>query len=236
MDFARPGTDHLRDNVRPNYTSTSISTGAVEAIAVDPTNTNHIYVGTVNGGVWQTQNYTAANPIWTTTTDQLPSLAIMSIAFSPTNANVVYAGTGSLSAYGAMLPIPAPRRTCGRNLQDDQRWHQLERNRRQHVRRLTRFPNCRHFVEQRPDPLRRHHRHLTNSSNAISEGGIYRSDDGGTKWMRISGTGVLPNTGVTALTYNPNFPDQLYAAVPGGLPGVNKNAGIYELDITPTAP
>src|SRR5437867_2325691 len=38
--------------------------GAVEAIAVDPTNSSIVYAGTVNGGVWKTTNATAANPTW----------------------------------------------------------------------------------------------------------------------------------------------------------------------------
>jgi hypothetical protein len=43
--------------------------GAVQALAVDPTNANIVYAGTVNGGVWKTTNATAANPTWVPLTD-----------------------------------------------------------------------------------------------------------------------------------------------------------------------
>ena len=76
----------------------SLKAGAVSAIAVDPTNAKHLFAATVNGGIWQTQDFTAANPTWTTTTDLMPSLAIESIAFSPVSSNIIYAGTGSYSA------------------------------------------------------------------------------------------------------------------------------------------
>jgi len=36
--------------------------GAIQAIAVNPTNPNIMYVATVNGGIWKTTNATAATP------------------------------------------------------------------------------------------------------------------------------------------------------------------------------
>lgn len=72
-------------------------TGAVEAIAVHPTNPNLVFLGTVNGGIWRSANATNANPTWTALTDSMPSLAIGSIAFSPLNTNHLFAGTGMFS-------------------------------------------------------------------------------------------------------------------------------------------
>jgi hypothetical protein len=82
--------------------------GAIEAVAPSATDTNLIYVATVNGGVWKTTNATAATPTWTPLTDsaslaqagQSPSLSFNSIAISPLNANVLFAGTGRVSSYG----------------------------------------------------------------------------------------------------------------------------------------
>src|SRR5437868_4047878 len=36
--------------------------GAVQAIAVDPSDANRVFVGTVNGGIWRTTNATVSNP------------------------------------------------------------------------------------------------------------------------------------------------------------------------------
>ena len=42
-----------------------VMTGGIQAIAPHPTNADILYVGAVNGGVWKTNNATAASPTWT---------------------------------------------------------------------------------------------------------------------------------------------------------------------------
>src|SRR5262249_4490050 len=73
--------------------------GAIEAVAVDPSNANRVFVATVNGGVWRTGNATDANPTWTPLTDQFPSLSMGAIAFDPNDPshNTLLAGTGRFS-------------------------------------------------------------------------------------------------------------------------------------------
>src|SRR5262249_32079727 len=73
--------------------SLNLKCGAINAITVDPNNAKHLFAATVNGGIWQTSDFTQPSPMWSTTTDLMPSLAIESIAFSPVDSNVVYAGT-----------------------------------------------------------------------------------------------------------------------------------------------
>jgi hypothetical protein len=72
--------------------------GAVSAIAA--TGASTLYVGTVGGGIWRTDNATVAAPAqpnWRQLTDQYPSNAITAIAVDPVNANIVWAGTGRAS-------------------------------------------------------------------------------------------------------------------------------------------
>src|SRR5262245_25144458 len=88
-------------NVISTTPATQQDAGAVNALAVDPTNDKHVFAATVNGGIWQTTDFTAASPTWTTTTDRLPSLSISAIAFSPVSSNVIYAGTGQFSSFFA---------------------------------------------------------------------------------------------------------------------------------------
>jgi photosystem II stability/assembly factor-like uncharacterized protein len=72
--------------------------GAVNAIAIDPTNPQIMYAAAVNGGIWKTENGLAPEPSWITTTDQqLPALSIRSIVVSPVDSKTIYAGTGSNS-------------------------------------------------------------------------------------------------------------------------------------------
>ena len=59
--------------------------GAIQAVAAHPTNPNILYVGTANGGIWRTNNATAASPTWTPLTDTDKSLSIGALAFDPTD-------------------------------------------------------------------------------------------------------------------------------------------------------
>lgn len=74
-------------------------TGAVQSIAVRPTDSGTVFLATTAGGIWRTLDVSASPVSWTPLTDQLPSLAISSIAFSPfdTSANTIFAGTGSFT-------------------------------------------------------------------------------------------------------------------------------------------
>jgi len=62
--------------------------GKVNCISIDPNNTQHIWIGSSGGGLWQTTNGGAS---WSTNTDQqLPSLTIFDIALTPNNTNIMY--------------------------------------------------------------------------------------------------------------------------------------------------
>jgi photosystem II stability/assembly factor-like uncharacterized protein len=65
--------------------------GRIAAIAVDPTDQNHVLIGSAAGGVWETRD---AGSSWLPRTDEQPTLAIGALAFDPSDASTVYAGTG----------------------------------------------------------------------------------------------------------------------------------------------
>lgn len=73
-------------------------TGAINVVAVHPTNPNIGYAGTVNGGVWKTTNLLAVNPLWLPKSDGMSSLSISSLVIDSTNPNILYAGTGVTSS------------------------------------------------------------------------------------------------------------------------------------------
>ena len=68
--------------------------GRVSAIAVDPTNSDVVYAGGAQGGVWKSTNATSGSPTWTQLTDTQASLAVGTIVIDPANTNIVYVGTG----------------------------------------------------------------------------------------------------------------------------------------------
>jgi hypothetical protein len=76
---------------------TFAANGRVNSIAVDPTNSNVLYLGSAGGGVWKSVDQGAH---WKPMTDQEVSLGIGSshaLAIDPNHPNTIYAGTSSWS-------------------------------------------------------------------------------------------------------------------------------------------
>ena len=72
----------------PNWGLTS---GRINAIAVSPSNSQIILIGTATGGVWRS---TDGGANFAPTSDSQVDLAVGSIAFAPSNNSIVYAGMG----------------------------------------------------------------------------------------------------------------------------------------------
>ncbi len=77
--------------------------GAINTVAVHPTNPNIIYAGAVNGGIWRTSDGMAAVPTWDCQTDHQKSLSIGALEFDPTDTTnrTLVAGTGCFSSFGS---------------------------------------------------------------------------------------------------------------------------------------
>jgi hypothetical protein len=67
------------------------NSGRVAAVAVDPTNTNTVYAGAAQGGIWKT---TDGGTTWSPLTDTQVSLATGSMTLDPENHLTIYVGTG----------------------------------------------------------------------------------------------------------------------------------------------
>lgn len=208
--------------------ATSLAEGADNAIAVDPNNSKHLFVASVNGGIWQTSDFTVANPTWTTTTDQMPSLAIDSIAFSPTDSNTIYAGTGSYSSiflrsFGGDVniggqggaPVGVYKSTDG-----GATWK---------IDNPAGIFSGLRIIRIVPTTLNGGQTVFAATTDGGTSGGVFRSDDGGGSWTRLSGSNGLPNSGVTDLVANPGNASQFFAATSNTIAG--SNAGIYRLDV-----
>lgn len=73
--------------------------GRFNCVAVDPTNSNIMYAGSANGGVWKTTNN---GNTWVPITDMLPFQAVGAIAINPTNANEIWIGMGDVNISGTI--------------------------------------------------------------------------------------------------------------------------------------
>ena len=65
--------------------------GRLNAIAVDPTNSNKIFVASASGGIWAT---TDGGINWSNNTDELPVLGFSNLVINPQNTNIIYAASG----------------------------------------------------------------------------------------------------------------------------------------------
>lgn len=68
-----------------------LESGRITGIAVDPSDSNTIYIASAGGGVWKTTNDGGS---WVELTDNQETLAMGSIAIAPSDPLKIYAGTG----------------------------------------------------------------------------------------------------------------------------------------------
>ncbi len=69
--------------------------GRINCVAVNPADTNIIFVGTASGGLWKSTN---GGSSWSTNTDAFGTLGITAIVFDPVDANIMYIATGDADA------------------------------------------------------------------------------------------------------------------------------------------
>lgn len=67
------------------------SSGRISAVAPSATDSDRIYVGGADGGVWRTID---GGSTWEPITDHMPTTAIGALVTDPSNDHIVYAGTG----------------------------------------------------------------------------------------------------------------------------------------------
>ena len=93
--MARNTQDNSRwTSVGPSAVNRNGSTadkGRVNAVLVDPTDNQIMYVGAPAGGIWKTTN---GGTDWTPMSDYLPQIGVSAIALSPTDHNTIFIGTG----------------------------------------------------------------------------------------------------------------------------------------------
>jgi uncharacterized delta-60 repeat protein len=196
--------------VSGSYGYTQVS-GAVQAIAADPTNPDRVFVGAANGGIWRTLNATASSPAWTPVSDHAASLSIGSLVFSPLDAshNTLFAGVTETS-HSAPLRGNRHGPLAGilKTIDGGNNWSVVGQDT---------FSG--YFVQRvLPTPINTANGQvifvLAYSADGCC-GGLYRSVNGGLTWDLRSGLGGLPDdpfSGVADVVEDPGNLDRLFAA------------------------
>jgi len=172
--------------------SSNLSNVCIETIAINPTNSNIIFVGTGNtlnsdgymtwGGIFMTED---GGTSWKQVGKNLINFGVNSIAFDPNDPNIIYAGT----EFGVFKSVDG-----GKSF--------LEKNDGLEVGTAN---NIVYSIAVDPK----------NSQiiYAGTEEGVFKSENGGTSWIQKS-LG-LSNTHINCIAINPLRPEVVYAGTEG---------------------
>lgn len=171
-------------SIGPFNAPTSTNLGRITFIRFNPTDTNKIWVGAPNGGLWKT---TDGGATWSTNTDQFSVVGCSDLVIDPTNTDIMYLATGDPeSVLGATSSIGILKTIDGGT---------------------TWIPTSLSW----PVNLgRRMRKLLINPSNtniiiAATSVGMYRTTDGGLTWTQVIAGDF------TDLQFRPGDPSIVYA-------------------------
>jgi photosystem II stability/assembly factor-like uncharacterized protein len=198
--------------------------GRVNSIQFDPKNSNVIYIGTPDGGVWKSTNGGAA---WTPLFDSQPTLSVGSVAIDPTNSNIIYVATSDPFGYntpfwGGTYSVGVRKSTDGGNTWSNTglTWT-VSQNRT--IRRLAIHPSNGNILL------------------AATSDGVYRTANGGASWTQIIAASAFdaefqPNNGnIAYVTTNQVFKSVNAGATFSALTATCSGSR-YSIAIAPSSP
>ena len=153
------------------------------------------YFGSVNGGVWKTND---AGRTWNPIFDAEPVGSIGAITVAPSNANVIYVGSGeadmrsSISSGNGMYKSTDTGKT----------WAHIGLEDTRQIARIVVDPN---------NPEKVFVAALGHAYGPNKERGVFRSNDGGKTWEQVLFKDE--NTGAIDLAMEPGNPKVIYAAL-----------------------
>ncbi len=172
----------------------AVTSGRIVAIAVDPRNRAHYYVGAASGGVWETNNDGTS---WTPVFEHEPVYSIGAIAIDPNNPFIVWVGTGEANS----------QRSVGygdgiyRSDDGGKHWMNMGLKTSEHIGKILidpRNPDVVFAAAQGP---------LWNSGG---DRGLFKTTDGGKTWKNV--LKISENTGVNDVEMDPENPNVMYAS------------------------
>ncbi|MFN3848045.1 MAG: 3-coathanger stack domain-containing protein [Spirosomataceae bacterium] len=196
--------------------------GRVTSVAVNPANTNVIYVSSPGGGIWKTTN---AGTTWTPLVDANSSyMNVYNLCLDPSNANTIYAAatgfgvikstdagvtwaaTGT-STFSPLKVLVHPTNSNKVFVTSSSGIYESSNGGTSWTRRLAQRVED---IEFKPDDANI----MYSSGSSANTTTIHRSTDGGITWSAI--TSGITNSGRTLLGVSPNNADVVYAVQANG--------------------
>lgn len=153
--------------------------GRTRAVLFDPNDPTGkaVFAGGVGGGLWKTNDITAAQPVWVALDELMANLAISTLAADPLNPQVLYAGTGEgWYNFDAIRGDGIYKSTNG-----GASWSPLAST--------IGNPNF-HYVQKIVIHPVTGHVYAATRSATSGFGGVFRSTDGGSTWTKVLGAGL----------------------------------------------
>ena len=168
--------------------------GKFNVLSKSPNNSNTMYAGATNGGLFKTVN---AGSSWLPIFDDLAYLAIGCMTIDPQDENTLYVGTGDKNFGGGSH--------IGNGLYKSSdagsTWTQIGLEQTGIVTEVVAHPTNQSILYAAT---------LGNPYEKTTERGVYKSTDGGTTWNNI--LFLSDSSGVIDLVMDPSNPDVLYAS------------------------
>ena len=173
--------------------------GRIVDFAVEPGNTDVIYVGTAYSGAWKSVN---GGITWEPVFEKENRAAIGGIAVAPTNPNVVWIGSGE--ANGRNLVSTSWGDGVYKSEDGGKSWTNVGLPLSQQIGRVRIHPDDENIVYV---PVLGSLWHNSDEHNDAR--GLWRTTDGGETWEKILSAGV--HAGIVDLDLDPRDPDLMYA-------------------------
>ncbi|HXP48032.1 MAG TPA: hypothetical protein VN810_12220, partial [Terriglobales bacterium] len=172
----------------------AVTSGRVNALAVDPRNPSHFYAGVASGGVWKTDN---DGTTWTPVFDKEASYSIGAVALDPRDPSIVWVGTGESNSQRSV----AYGDGVYRSEDGGKSWKNVGLKKSEHIGRIVVHPKDTSTV------------YVAAQGPLWAPGGdrgLYKTTDAGKTWNKV--LEISENTGVTDVVLDPENLDVIYAA------------------------
>jgi hypothetical protein len=183
--------DEQMANLSPQFRTTALSWnergpnnigGRTRAILVDANDAsgNTIFTGSVGGGIWKCVNFKTGGYSWSKINDNMANLAVTCIAQHPSTPNTMYVGTGE----GFYNADAIKGGGIFKSTDGGATWNVLANT----VPGTSfEFDYIQDIVVTTSGDI-----YAATRGSFCNDGGVFKSTDGGTNWIRVMGTVTAP--------------------------------------------